>query len=133
THGLSLPHHIRMLSVGGESPAPGKLAIWNQRTAGQVAFRNMYGPTEATITASVYQQDGSAISFENLSRVPIGRPLANVSIYLLDGEMKPVPVGAQGEIYIGGVALARGYVNQPALTAEKFLPDPFSEQPGTRL
>jgi amino acid adenylation domain-containing protein len=133
TRGLSLPHHIRMLSVGGESPGLSKLAAWNQLTAGQVAFRNMYGPTEATITASVYQQDGPLPSFENRSRVPIGRPLANVSIYLLDDAMEPVPVGVQGEIYIGGMALARGYVNQPGLTAEKFLPDPFSEHAGARL
>jgi amino acid adenylation domain-containing protein len=130
---LSLPQHIRMLSVGGESPAMGKLATWSRITSGDVAFRNMYGPTEATITASVYRQDDQTPLPENRAHVPIGRSLANVPIYLLDANMQPVPVGVQGEIYIGGVALARGYANQPGLTAEKFVPDPFSERAGARL
>lgn len=130
---LSLPQHIRMLSVGGESPAMGKLAAWNRITGGDVAFRNMYGPTEAAITASVYRQDDQTPLAEHRARVPIGRSLANVPIYLLDANMQPVPVGVQGEIYIGGVALARGYANQPGSTAEKFVPDPFSEHAGARL
>jgi hypothetical protein len=131
-HNLSIPSRIRTLAVGGESPSLSKLATWNQLTNGQVVFRNMYGPTEATITASVYRQDRPEV-FEDRSRVPIGRPLANVSIYLLDTSMEPVPIGTSGELYIGGAAVARGYFNQPPLTAERFLPDPFSDQPGARL
>ena len=130
---VSLPQPIRMLSVGGESPSANKLAIWNELTHGQVAFRNMYGPTEATITACVYRQDGNTHLPELQAPVPIGRPLANVFVYLLDDNMELVPVGVQGEIYIGGVALARGYVNQPGLTAEKFVPDPYGGSPGARL
>jgi amino acid adenylation domain-containing protein len=131
-HDLSIPSRIRTLAVGGESPSLSKLATWNQLTNDQVAFRNMYGPTEATITASVYRQDRPEV-FEDRFRVPIGRPLANVSIYLLDTSMEPVPIGTSGELYIGGAAVARGYFNQPALTAERFLPDPFSDQAGARL
>jgi myxalamid-type nonribosomal peptide synthetase MxaA len=129
----SLPQHIRMLSVGGESPSANKLATWNELTGGQVAFRNMYGPTEATITACAYQQGGDTRVPETQTRVPIGRSLVNVPVYLLDDNMEPVPLDVQGEIYIGGVALARGYVNRPELTAEKFVPDPFSASPGARL
>ena len=129
----SLPPQVQMLSVGGESPSASKLANWNRITAGKVSFRNMYGPTETTITAAAYRQDAQTRATENAPRVPIGSPLANVPIYLLDADMQPVPIGMQGEIYIGGVALARGYVNQPALTAERFVPDPFSEHWGARL
>ena len=88
-----------------------------------MVFRNMYGPTEATITATVYQQDGVESLLAERTRVPIGRPLENVSIYLLNHNMEPVPIGASAELYIGGVALAHGYVNQPGLTAERFVPD----------
>jgi acyl carrier protein len=93
----------------------------------------MYGPTEATITATVYRHDGAGALAEGRPLVPIGRPLQNLSIYLLDEEMGPVSIGTPAELYIGGVALAHGYVNQPGLTAEKFVPDPFSTSPGARL
>src|SRR5262249_19637995 len=70
---------------------------------------------------------------ERTESVPIGRPLANTQIYLLNGDMRPVPVGVAGEVYIGGIGLARGYHERPELSAEKFIPDPFSEAPGARL
>jgi amino acid adenylation domain-containing protein len=130
---LSLSPHVRMLSVGGESPSLDSLMRWNSVTGGRVAFRNMYGPTEATITATVYRQDVPVHSLEGRVRVPIGRPLENVSVYLLNAEMEPVPVGVPAELYIGGVALAHGYMNQAGLTAEKFVPDPFTAHPGARL
>jgi len=93
-------------------------------------FFNGYGPTEATIAASwerVREKSEGTLS------VPIGRPFQNVQIYLLDAQLQPVPVGVPGELHIGGVGVARGYLNRPDLTAEKFIPHPFSEQPGARL
>jgi amino acid adenylation domain-containing protein len=90
---------------------------------------NAYGPTEATIGATSWtcrRRNPTGI-------VPIGRPIANTQIYLLDRHMNPVPIGAPGEIYIGGDGLARGYWNHPELTQEKFIPNPFSIEPGTRL
>ncbi|MBK5304161.1 MULTISPECIES: non-ribosomal peptide synthetase [Gammaproteobacteria] len=90
---------------------------------------NMYGPTETTIWSSMYQ----LTSDETLQTVPIGYPLANTAIYITDAEMNLLPTGAIGEIYIGGVGLARGYLHRPDLTAERFVPDPFSTRGGERL
>src|SRR4029077_2395941 len=83
---------------------------------------NAYGPTEATGCATLYhwQTKGSG-------NAPIGKPIANTRIYELDGHGQRVPVGVPGELYIGGVQVARGYLNQPELTAERFLPDPYIE------
>jgi len=88
---------------------------------------NLYGPTETTIWSTVYKVKPAEAS------VPIGRPIANTQIYLLDSHLEPVPIGVPGELYIGGTGLARGYLHRPELTAEKFLPDPFSYEEGARL
>ena len=90
---------------------------------------NLYGPTEVSIDATSWKclRDGDHRG------VPIGRPLANVRVYLLNAYQRPVPAGLPGEIYIGGAGLARGYHNRADLTAEKFVPDPFSAEPGARL
>jgi amino acid adenylation domain-containing protein len=109
---------------GGET-LPRELA--NQLGKRCAALWNMYGPTETTIwsiMARIEVADGP---------VPIGRPIANTQIYLLDRQLRPVPVGVPGEVYIGGAGLARGYLNRPDLTAERFIPNPFSAEAGTRL
>ncbi len=92
-------------------------------------FYNGYGPTENTVwsTWSLVRSDGGD------QFPPIGKPLDGVIVYLLDEEQKPVNLGAEGEIYLGGRQVARGYLNLPELTSEKFLSDPFSEQPGSRM
>jgi amino acid adenylation domain-containing protein len=90
---------------------------------------NMYGPTEATIDATFWHCRHE----EKQLIVPIGRPVANTQIYILDHHLQPVPVGVPGELYIGGKGLARGYLNRPELTTEKFNPNPFSNSPGSLL
>jgi len=88
---------------------------------------NMYGPTETTIWSTIHRLSPAEAG------VSIGRPIANTSVYLLDDQLRPQPVGVPGELYIGGECLARGYFDRPALTAERFVPDPFSAQPGARM
>ena len=92
-------------------------------------LHNLYGPTEASIDVTYW-----ACERESQRRlVPIGRPIANTCVYILDRQMQPVPIGVPGELYLGGVALARGYHARPDLTAERFVPDPFSLAPGAAL
>ncbi len=88
---------------------------------------NMYGPTETTVWSSFHHVTSSA------GLIPIGRPIANTQMYVLDHNMQPVPVGVVGELYIGGHGLARGYRNRYDLNAEKFIPNPFNCEPGSRL
>ncbi|WP_019869705.1 non-ribosomal peptide synthetase [Salinispora oceanensis] len=91
---------------------------------------NHYGPTEASVVATATPVEAAGPA----SRLPtIGRPIDNTRAYVLDGDLRPVPVGVIGELYLAGVGLARGYWRRPALTAERFVPDPFAAQPGGRL
>src|ERR1019366_2634428 len=94
-----------------------------------VKLHNLYGPTEAAVDVTWYScQPG-----DQSHLVPIGRPISNTQIYILDPHGQPVPIGVTGEIYIGGVGVARGYLNRPELTAERFLPDPFSADKTARM
>ena len=86
-------------------------------------------PTETTISSTVFTVHPGFTGFS----IPIGRPLPNTRIYVLDGDGQPVPIGVAGELYIGGAGVARGYLNRPELTAERFLPDPFSSEPTGRM
>lgn len=109
---------------GGEA-LPRELA--NQLLEKGASLWNMYGPTETTVWSSVYQLQSKE------GGVPVGPPIANTQIYLLDRNLQPVPIGVYGELYIGGDGLARGYLNRAELTAEKFVPNPFGEQSGARM
>ena len=90
---------------------------------------NMYGPTETTITSIFWPCKAT----DAYRRVPIGRPIANTQIYILDDHLQPVPIGLPGNLYVGGHGLARGYLNRPDLTAEMFIPNPFRTKPGSHL
>ena len=92
-------------------------------------LHNLYGPTEAAVDVTAW----TAPDNFNQSTVPIGKPITNMRIYILDAHGEPVPVGVSGELYIGGVGVARGYLNRPELTAERFLRDPFVDEAGARM
>lgn len=122
-----VPATVRVVNLAGE-PLSQRLAaqIYSQDTIRQIF--NLYGPTEDT-------------TYSTFARVPkglqespsIGIPIADTHVYVLDDQMRQVPIGAVGELYLGGAGLARGYLNHPALTAQKFVPNPFSDQPDARL
>ena len=111
----------------------GDVCSWElaKRFMNKLRFANGYGPTEGTIAAIWNVVDASHKT--DTTTVPIGRPNANVKIYILNSDLHLTPIGVPGEIHIGGVGVARGYLNRPDLTAEKFIPDPFSNQPGARM
>jgi amino acid adenylation domain-containing protein len=92
-------------------------------------LHNLYGPTEAAVDVTFWACQRQSVA----AVVPIGFPVANTQMYVLDNRLQPLPVGCSGELHIGGVQVARGYLNRPELTAEKFIPDPFSRLPGARL
>ncbi|KAG0195510.1 hypothetical protein BGX28_001239, partial [Mortierella sp. GBA30] len=120
---------LKYLICGGEQ---GLIEAFSEvlKLGGRVCLINAYGPTEATTIATTYEIS-SAI--DQLDRLPIGRPMSNTQAYVLDKHRKPVPIGVVGELYIGGPGVAIGYLNRPDLTAERFLPDPFSKVPGARM
>ena len=118
---------LRAVMCGGEALTPDIVAEFGRHSGAKLY--NVYGPTETIIDSAYWLCDGS----NGDSTVPIGRPIPNASIHILDANLRPVPIGVAGELYIGGVSLARGYLNLPALTAEKFIPDPFSSEAGNRL
>ncbi|HYW07435.1 MAG TPA: amino acid adenylation domain-containing protein, partial [Longimicrobium sp.] len=122
-HEAELPK-LRTVVSAGEAVGPEVAARWG---AGR-RFVNAYGPTETTVCAAVApdpRTDGG--------RTPIGRPLAGAGVYVLDAALRPVPVGVPGEMYVASVGVARGYLRRPALTAERFIPHPFSDEPGARV
>ncbi|GLV55541.1 hypothetical protein KDH_23850 [Dictyobacter sp. S3.2.2.5] len=133
THAHSCPPQIlRAVVIGSERALPAQLQNWFLCADERIALYNAYGLTETTITALTYQASGRPANPIG-QRVPVGRPLGNVQAYILDTEGRPAAIGLPGELYIGGLALARGYLDRPELTAERFVPHLFSQQPGERL
>jgi acyl-coenzyme A synthetase/AMP-(fatty) acid ligase/acyl carrier protein len=139
-----VPSHLRaLLRVGGQViPRRGivlggeaftlDLAQAIAGTATNIDVFNHYGPTETTVgvLTNRVRPDGPATK---TGTIPLGRPLGNSRAYVLDRRMRPVPVGVSGELFIGGASVTRGYFNNPAATAEKYIPDPFNDEPGARM
>src|SRR5262249_30546379 len=139
------PAHLEMLSqwmpveemggrtrafvIGGEALYAEQLKLWQGYAPG-TRLINEYGPTETVVGCCVYEvREGEKLS----GALPIGRPIANTQLYILDSKQQPVGIGESGELYIGGEGLARGYLGRASETSEKFVPNPYSEKGGERL
>lgn len=126
TRRQAFPHLRRVICSGEALPVELQDRFFAQF---QAELHNLYGPTEAAVDVTFWACRRGA----GQRTVPIGRPIANTQIYLLDQHLQPVPIGVPGELHIGGIGLARGYLNRSELTNAKFIPDPFSPEPGARL
>ncbi|GAA6621098.1 amino acid adenylation domain-containing protein [Scytonema sp. NUACC26] len=131
----SLPPSLRLVFIGGERVLPEKVKLWQEYVRDMLhslklveppQLLNAYGPTETTVVAMFFDLS-NYIPENTQSSIPIGRPIANTQTYILDTELQPVPIGVRGELYIGGAGLARGYLNCPDLTTEKFIQNPFNK------
>jgi amino acid adenylation domain-containing protein len=119
---------VRLIIIGGDAVGSAALAVWFRRESHRPPLANAYGPTETTVNATICQLTPEPHTWRS-----IGRPISNTRIYILDAHGEPAPIGAAGELYIGGAGVARGYLNRPELTAERFLADPFAEESGARM
>ena len=117
-----------LLAVGADLFPVQSLQRWRELDSATPVL-NEYGPTEASVANAFFMTPDSFAG----ETIPIGRPIENTSMYILDDDLQPVPAGEEGEIFIGGVCCARGYLGQPALTSEKFIPDPYATGPGARM
>jgi amino acid adenylation domain-containing protein len=119
----------RCLVIGGENLVAESLRVWREH-AQETRLINEYGPTETVVGCCVHE----VLPTDPVTgSVPIGRPIANTQLYVLDANLQPVADGETGELYIGGAGVGPGYLNRPALTSERFLPDPFAEDPDARM
>ncbi|OLE96485.1 MAG: hypothetical protein AUG75_19905 [Cyanobacteria bacterium 13_1_20CM_4_61_6] len=128
---LDLPPSVRLVIIGGEKASADRVAAWQSKVGDTVRLVNSYGPTETTVAVTVCDLRADNLSVSGA--VSIGRPLPNTKVYVLDRSCQPSPIGVAGELYIGGPCVARGYINRPELTAEKFIGNPFSGDPNDRL
>jgi len=124
-----IANKTRAFIIGGENLLAQSITFW-QDVAPDMILINEYGPTETVVGCCIYQVP---VGKHTSGSIPIGKPIANTQLYVLDQYLQPVPTNVTGELYIGGLGLARGYLNQPELTALKFIPNPFSKQQGDRL
>ncbi|CAM3876812.1 Linear gramicidin synthase subunit C [Pseudomonas reidholzensis] len=125
-HGEASADGLKRVLCSGEA-LPGSLVRRFHTQLPTVELHNLYGPTEAAVDVSAWH------CIESPDNTPIGKPIANTTLYVLDAQGQPVPQGVAGELYIGGVQVARGYLNRAELTAERFIDDPFSTRPDARL
>jgi amino acid adenylation domain-containing protein len=129
-NGRRAPRSLNLVIAGGERVSPEVLKEWKGQG---VSLLHAYGVTEATVNSIAYLTPADLADRENLTEIPIGLPMANTEVYLLDARLQPTPLRVPGEMYLGGAGLARGYLKRPELTAEKFAPSPFGKRPGARL
>ncbi|MCC3512101.1 MAG: amino acid adenylation domain-containing protein [Oscillatoriales cyanobacterium] len=131
--GVPMSPDVRLVIVGGEKASRALYAEWRQLVGEYPRWLNTYGPTETTVTATIFDPIAESYDLSSEADIPIGRPLPNSQIYILDENLNPVPDGDIGELYIGGPGVARGYLNLAERTASKFIANPFSDRPGDKL
>ncbi|HEU4733057.1 MAG TPA: amino acid adenylation domain-containing protein, partial [Kofleriaceae bacterium] len=119
---LAVPDHLKLVIVGGEKVSSQNWVSWDQLTGGKIRFINDYGLTETTITATMFEPEPGYVPH---GAFPVGTPIDNVEIYILDGKGQLVPDGIFGELCVGGVAVANGYLGRPELTQERFIRNPY--------
>src|SRR4029077_14328150 len=122
-------HSTRVLVIGADNLVAEPTLVWREQAPG-VKLVNEYGPTETVVGCSIYRIEAGG---PRRGGMPIDKPIGNMRMYLVDKEGQPVPVGVAGELYIGGVGVARGYWGRPELTAERFVPDALGPSSGARL
>jgi amino acid adenylation domain-containing protein len=133
TDAITLSSPLRLVIIGGERALPEMLELWQKQGNRHVRLMNTYGPTEATIVATMFEVPQAGEASTAIREVPIGHPVSNAQVYLLDRQLNLVPVGVPGELYIGGIGLAREYLHRTVLTRDKFVPHPFDLTPDARL
>jgi len=127
-----LPASLLLVIIGGEEAHAATHSRWRRIAPAHVRLLNTYGPTETTITALAYDVPVQAAPF-TCRTIPIGRPISNVEVYILDAHLQPVPIGVPGELHIGGQGLSQGYLNQEELNRKKFIAHPFCANRAARL
>jgi len=130
--GLEFPPCVRLVIIGGERADPQRLVEWSQ-LGRRPKLINTYGPTESTIAATICDLGDWEPAGDGLEEAPIGAAVSNSDAYVLDDRLDLVPLEVSGELCLGGRGLAVGYLDRPDLTAERFVPNPFSDEPGARL
>ncbi|HEY4597548.1 MAG TPA: amino acid adenylation domain-containing protein, partial [Thermoanaerobaculia bacterium] len=130
--GVEIPASLRLVILGGEQAQRDRLDAWRRRTGDRIRLVNTYGPTEATIVTTRRELSGPA-GADFAGEIPLGRPIEGARVYVAGPGQELMPAGLDGELLLGGAGLARGYLGRPDLTAERFVPDPYSGEPGARL
>jgi amino acid adenylation domain-containing protein/thioester reductase-like protein len=124
---------LRLVIVGGDEVSPERYTAWQTLAGERIRWLNTYGPTETTIISTCDEPTAGPIEADADWSTTIGRPIDHTQAYVLDPRLEPTPIGVPGELYLGGRGVARGYHERPALTAERFVPDPLGDVPGARL
>ena len=127
---LDLPATVRLITIGGEQGRASLVVRWQQRFGNRVGLANDYGPTETTVWVATKDVDPH---IEAMTWLPIGKPSPGCPVYVLDGQGRLSPIGIPGELHIGGGQVARGYLKRPEITSDRFIEDPFTDQPSARM
>ena len=125
---LKLPDKLRLVIIGGEMALTSSVELWRKQFGEYPELVNTYGPAETTVVATSYHFNKN----DDYEVMPIGKPISNTEVYILDRYLKPVPIGVPGELHIGGAGIARSYLGLPEKTNEKFISDPFTNNTKTR-